>query len=232
MTRLSFKRGCALGLMALALMGLDIAPAAAAKLEFIKFDGVDGESTDDKHKGEIDLASWNFGVKRKAEGVDGCAIRGGCTVFDDIQITNALEKSTPKLFGLLASGEIIPSARISVTRPDLNGKTYFSILFNDVQLSAMNIGGGLPVPQVGTAFRFGAITMSYSPQKADGSLGLPITAFYDLRNGEGSIPLLLTVFSLASSDTGVSTVPLPPALPLLAVALLGMTRLRRRATRV
>ena len=30
---------------------------------FLKIDGVDGESTDDKHKGEIQLESFSFGSK-------------------------------------------------------------------------------------------------------------------------------------------------------------------------
>ena len=31
---------------------------------FLKIDGVDGESTDDKHKGEIDILSWSWGVQQ------------------------------------------------------------------------------------------------------------------------------------------------------------------------
>ncbi len=28
---------------------------------FLKIDGIDGESADSKHKGDIDLASWSWG---------------------------------------------------------------------------------------------------------------------------------------------------------------------------
>jgi hypothetical protein len=37
------------------------AAGGAAVDYFLKIDGVDGESTDDKHKGEIQLESYSFG---------------------------------------------------------------------------------------------------------------------------------------------------------------------------
>jgi type VI secretion system secreted protein Hcp len=35
---------------------------------FLKWDDVKGEATDDKHKGEIEVASWSFGVAQGATG--------------------------------------------------------------------------------------------------------------------------------------------------------------------
>lgn len=228
----SFTRGYALGLVVLALTGLNMAPAAAATLSFVKFEGVLGESTRIKHEGETDLTDWNFSVRHVAQGVGACASLGGCTVFDDATITNVVERSTPVLFGKLANGEIIPSARISVERSGDSPKVFFSLLFTDVLLSAMNVGAsGAGNVLVHTAFSFSTVLMSYAPQKPDGSLGTPITAFYDVANGEGSLPQLLTLFALAQSDNGVSAVPVPPALPMLAVAAVGMLGLRRRAAR-
>ncbi|MEJ2387700.1 MAG: type VI secretion system tube protein Hcp, partial [Chromatiaceae bacterium] len=31
---------------------------------FIKFDGIDGESKDDKHKGEHDVLAWSWGMSQ------------------------------------------------------------------------------------------------------------------------------------------------------------------------
>src|SRR5688572_2076064 len=44
-------------LLAGALAAAAVAPAAAADV-FLKLDGIDGESTDSKHKGEIELISY------------------------------------------------------------------------------------------------------------------------------------------------------------------------------
>jgi len=38
---------------------------------FLKIDGVDGESTDDKHKGEINIESWSWGVTQSTTGAGG-----------------------------------------------------------------------------------------------------------------------------------------------------------------
>lgn len=229
--RLSGK-GCAIGLAAFALVGLDIAPAMAALPSYIKFDGVNGESTKDKHKGETDLISWDFHVRHVAQGVDACANIRGCTLFDDMRIVNNLESSTPTLFGKLASGDIIPTALISVTRAGESPPVFFTMLFTDVQLTDMSISSSGSAGLVSTAFAFSTITMAYRHQRADGSLDAPITAFYDLVNGEGSLPQLLTVFALGTSDDAPAPVPVPPALPMMAAGLVAVAGWRRRAMRV
>ncbi|MPZ51099.1 MAG: hypothetical protein GEU75_17675 [Dehalococcoidia bacterium] len=35
---------------------------------FLKVDGIEGESVDDKHPNEIDVLSWNWGVNRPEDG--------------------------------------------------------------------------------------------------------------------------------------------------------------------
>lgn len=232
MKKSSFGKGCATGLVALALLGLDIAPAAAALPSYIKFDGVEGESQKDKHRGETDLISWDLHVRHVARGVEACASVRGCTLFDDIHIVNSLETSTPTLFGKLVSGDLIPTALISVTRNGESPAVFFTMLFTDVQLTDMDINSGGTLGLVSTAFSFSTITMTYREQKADGSFKTPITAFYDLINGEGSLPQLLTVFALGTSDSAPAPVPLPPTLPLMVGGLLATFGWRRRAARI
>ena len=45
---------------------------------FLKIDGIDGESTDAKHKGEIDLQSWGFGASQSGTMHSGGGGGGRC----------------------------------------------------------------------------------------------------------------------------------------------------------
>lgn len=229
-TRL-FRKGYVTGALALVLVGMTMGVASAATLSYIKFDGVNGDSTQIKHEGETDLVSWNFEVRHVAQGVGTCASVGGCTQFEDITIINNLESSTPVLFGKLATGDVIPTAKISVARSGDRPQVFFSLLFTDVQLTSMAINPGGAAGLVHTAFAFSTITMSYAHQKPDGSLDTPITAFYDLVNGTGSLPQLLTVFALGNGDNPPSAVPLPPTLAMMTAGLLAVAGWRRRAPR-
>ncbi len=100
---LTLVLGIAAVLMLVAVTNPGAAPepvqAAAAVDYFLKIDGIDGESTDKDHKGEIDVLSWSWGMSQSGS-ADG-------TIVPDIQeleLTKYVDKSTPKLMEALAGG--------------------------------------------------------------------------------------------------------------------------------
>ncbi|MCP3874696.1 MAG: type VI secretion system tube protein Hcp, partial [Desulfobacteraceae bacterium] len=66
---------------------------------FIKIDGIDGESTDDKHHGWIEIIRHGMGVKQTVSTTASSA--GGASAeradFSDFSIRKYLDKSSPKL---------------------------------------------------------------------------------------------------------------------------------------
>ena len=60
---------------------------------FAKYDGVDGESTDSKHKGEIDVLSWSWGISSEDD-------RSQLPCVEDFRITKFVDSATP---GLIAA---------------------------------------------------------------------------------------------------------------------------------
>lgn len=51
---------------------------------FLKIDGIDGESTDNKHKNEIDVLSWSWGKRRVGlwlVGVEVVPAKSPCKTF-------------------------------------------------------------------------------------------------------------------------------------------------------
>ncbi len=116
----------------------------------IKFEGIKGESTDEKHKDWIELQSFSWGVTNSnAAGSGGGA---GKATFQDMHFTMKVDKASPKLMLACATGQHIPSIKFTVTRTDgETGETtdYYVITLSDVLVSSYK-SSSPPRPPAGT----------------------------------------------------------------------------------
>ena len=66
---------------------------------FLKnLDGIDGESTDDKHKNEIEVDSFSWGVTQSGTaGRTGTGRGAGKASIQDLHFTSKVNKASPKL---------------------------------------------------------------------------------------------------------------------------------------
>ena len=85
---------------------------------FLKLDGIPGESTDAKHKDEIELMSFAWGVTDAASPSGGGS--AGRAKFQDFHFTMLVNKASPQLFLATASGKHIKEGNLAVRRA---GKT-------------------------------------------------------------------------------------------------------------
>jgi type VI secretion system secreted protein Hcp len=148
---------------------------------FLKLDGVPGESADAKHKGEIDLESFSFGVKQTATIGGGGGGGAGKAEFSSFRFEKLYDASSPKLFLGSASGEHFKSALVTFRRRGGEQQEFLTYKFDDVLVEHYDQGGTTEPPlleDVGLTFR--KVEITYRPQKADGSLGDPITASWDI----------------------------------------------------
>src|SRR4051794_17608184 len=80
---------------------------------FLKIEGIDGESADSKHKGEIQLESFSWSESQTGSSTEGGGLGGGKVSMQDIHFTKKVDKSTPKLMLACASGEHIKKATLT-----------------------------------------------------------------------------------------------------------------------
>lgn len=159
----------------IAALALPVAASAAAVDYFLKIDGIDGESTDDKHKNEIDIESWSWGVSPTSPSAAGRATSRPCV--SPISFTKLLDKATPQLMVNAASGMVIPKATLTARKAGEGQQEFLKIELANVLVSSYQAAGssaGAPVEQF--ALNFSKLTVEYRPQKPDGSLGDPSTA--------------------------------------------------------
>jgi type VI secretion system secreted protein Hcp len=99
---------------------------------FLKLDGISGESTDEDHKGEIDVEAFTFNTKRAS----------GKVRFSPLRVIKVYDASSPKLMQAAASGRHIRSGTLTFRRSgDQNGVEFLTYKLSDLTVTAYQEGG-------------------------------------------------------------------------------------------
>jgi type VI secretion system secreted protein Hcp len=138
-----------------------------AELEgYIKFDGIDGESTDDKHQKWCELISFNIGASSAghmgAQGAGG----SGKVHLHDVTVTKHVDSATPKLFDYCVSGKHIKKAQIQLTTTFGGAQqVYLDITLTDVFITSIHDShtGGDEMGQEVVALGYATIKKTYTP---------------------------------------------------------------------
>jgi type VI secretion system secreted protein Hcp len=151
---------------------------------FLKIAGIEGESNDLKHKGDIQLDSWSFGGTQT--GGEHFAGRGGVGKFSaqDFHFTMKLSKASPKLFQACATGQHLKDATLVARKAGEGQQEYYRITFSDCLVSSYQQSGAAGsdfVPTDQASLSFGKIEIGFTEQKPDGSLGEVVKGGYDLK---------------------------------------------------
>jgi type VI secretion system secreted protein Hcp len=153
---------------------------------FLKLKGIDGESSDDKHKGEIDIDSWSFGETNSGTHAAGGGGGAGKVAMQDFHFTMKVNKASPKLFLACANGEHIAEAKLTCRKAGKGQQEYLIFKFTDLLVASYQTGGSHSelVPSDQISLNFSKIEIEYKPQKPDGSLDGSISAGYNLKTNK------------------------------------------------
>src|SRR3954470_23693270 len=83
---------------------------------FAKIGDIKGESIDSKHKDEVEVLSWSWGVTHAAGANSGSGAGTGKASFQDFVITHHVDKASPVLLRACATGEHIKEATITMRK--------------------------------------------------------------------------------------------------------------------
>ena len=150
---------------------------------FLKIDGIDGESQDDKHKGEIDLASFSWGESNTGTHAAGGGGGAGKVSMQDFHFVMHVNKASPKLLLACANGEHIKKAILTCRKAGKDQQEYLKMTFSDVLVSSFQTGGsaGDIVPTDQISLNFAKVEYEYKEQKPDGTLGGAVKAGWDVK---------------------------------------------------
>lgn len=148
---------------------------------FLKIDGIEGESTNSSHKGEIEVESFSWGVSNPTSAIGGSGAGAGKAQFSGFNFMDAMSKASPQLFIKCVSGYHIKDAVLTAAR--MSGDTtveFMKLTISDVLVSSYQTSGSSEVPQDSVSLNFAKIEFEYSPQDAKGTVGSPVIGSWDL----------------------------------------------------
>ena len=154
---------------------------------FAKLGDIKGESLDDKHKDEIEIMSWSWGVSNTAgfKGVEGGAGAGKAN-FHDLSFTHKIDKASPVLMQACATGVHLKEATITHRKAGKGQQEFLVVKMNDVIVTAVSDTDSTNTdPLESVSLTFAKVAVEYRPQKADGSLDASVFFKYDLKANKG-----------------------------------------------
>jgi type VI secretion system secreted protein Hcp len=150
----------------------------------LKIDGIKGESSDSKHKDEIEIESFSWGATQPGSFATAGGGGAGKVSFQDVHFTTRVNAASPNLMVACATGQHIKVATLTVRKAGKDQQEYYIIKLSDNLVSSYQSGGSegsnaLPVDQF--SINFAKIEFEYKTQKPDGSLGAPVKGGWDLK---------------------------------------------------
>ena len=150
---------------------------------FARIGTIKGESRDAKHKDEIEVLSWSWGVSQSGTTSSGGGGGAGKASFHDFTFTHHVDKASPVLMRACATGEHIKDATITVRKAGKGQQDYLIVKMTDVLITSvsMSVSAEGDATAEGVTLAFAKVDLEYKPQKPDGSLDAGIHFKYDLK---------------------------------------------------
>jgi type VI secretion system secreted protein Hcp len=140
---------------------------------FVKIGDIKGESRDDKHKGEIDVLAWSWGMSQTGSGHVGGGAGTGKVQVNDLSLTKYMDMATPDLMLACCNGKHYPEAKLTVRKAGENPLEYIVITMSDVIITGVQTGGsgGEDKLTENVTLNFAKVKVDYTEQTATGGKG-------------------------------------------------------------
>ena len=153
---------------------------------FLKIDGVKGEAQDGKHKDEIDVLAWSWGMSQSGTTHMGSGSGSGKASFQDISVTKYVDHSSPTLMLATANGKHFAKALLTIRKAGEKPLEYIKIDMKDVIVTSVSTGGSGGEDRLteNVTLNFGAFKVNYTVQNVDGSGGAEVPFGWDIAKNE------------------------------------------------
>jgi len=151
---------------------------------FAKLGDIKGESLDSKHKDEIEVLSYSWGVSNSGSMAHGGGGGEGKATFHDLSFVHKIDKATPVLMQACATGLHIKEATITHRKAGKEQHEYMVVKLNDVIVTGVTHGGSGDGHSENVSLSFAKVALEYKPQKADGSLDAGVFFKYFLKENK------------------------------------------------
>jgi type VI secretion system secreted protein Hcp len=149
---------------------------------FLNIQDIKGESSDQKHKDEIEILHYSFGVTQQGTMGYGGGGGAGKAHFQDLSFSKRIDKASPNLFVACATGKHIDQIVLTVRKAGGQQEEYLKVTMKECIISSYHESGSEgAMPLENIAFNFTECKYEYKPQQKDGSLGGAIVGGYNVK---------------------------------------------------
>jgi type VI secretion system secreted protein Hcp len=152
---------------------------------FAKLSDIKGESLDAKHKDEIEVLSFSWGMANTvAPGSGGGGGGVGRATFQDLSFVHRIDRASPLLMKACATGAHIKEATLTNRKAGKTQHEYLVVKMNDIIITGVAPSAIAGQPDTGSemvTLTFAKVDLEYKTQKADGTLGGGVSFRYDLK---------------------------------------------------
>lgn len=179
---------------------LKLHPSTHAAVDaYLKIEGVEGEATDNRHQGWIQVLSFQNALQAPSAAASRAA-------FSDLCLEAFVDKSTPVLKQSCAAGRHIPSATLELITADANRARLYQIVLSNVLVSVANTSASTDQGSASevVCLNFGQIYWTYSEFDASGRPKSDLKAWWDLVSNTGGNninPILRVIAAQAGTDS-------------------------------
>ncbi len=154
---------------------------------FLDIEGeISGESQDAKHKKEIDVLAWSWGMSQSGSFHVGGGGGAGKANFQDISVTKWIDVASPILMVYCANGDHFDKAKLTVRKAGKKPLEYLVITMKKVLITSVSTGGSGGEDRLteNVTLNFAHAKVEYKEQKPDGSAGTTKEFSWDIAANE------------------------------------------------
>ena len=141
---------------------------------FLKLTGIEGESSDAKHKGEIDVLAWSWGLSEETQQTGGGGGGAGKVKVHDLSIQKLVDLASPLLLSSSVEGKHISDGTLTARQESKGAGQEFlvfkmtNVLVTSVSMAETSKDEVRPTETV--MLNFAKLDFDYRSFKQDGSV--------------------------------------------------------------
>jgi type VI secretion system secreted protein Hcp len=148
---------------------------------FLKLDGINGESADDKHKDEITIMSFSWGASQVTS-VSGSGGSGaGKANLSDLSIMKNFDTSSTPLFKALLKGQHIKTGVLTAIKAGGDGSPFIQLSLEELFVTSIQTSGSSEIPMESVSFSYNQVKIEYFKQDEKGILKAAGDVTYNLK---------------------------------------------------
>lgn len=149
---------------------------------YIKYEGIDGDATHDKHKKWIDVDSLQWGTGRAIMTQTGrtSGREASEPSVSEVTFTKSLDAASAHLFTEATTGAAGKKVEIHLVSTGSPGDIYLTYELTNALVSGYSVSSGGDRPSESVSVNFTKIEMKYTPFDEKHKAGSPIPAGYDM----------------------------------------------------